>query len=223
MPCRRTPAFQRRDPNGHLRLRFFSPAPTGSGGGELDGGAAEGARTASADTAVWGCSAALEPGASSLGGAGGCRAAGAALVGCDAKTVRQTIHAFNARGGAALTKRSSRPQTTHPIFTPAATAALRDRLHRSPREFGPPTSVWTLEVAAQVCAARGITARRVTGEAIRKTLRQGVLLAHRPPRRRRPCNLRHTRFPQPLTRAAIIIRQDPLDSSRLDTYADMGI
>src|SRR4051795_8656900 len=32
----------------------------------------------------------------------------------------------------------------------------------------------------------------------------------------RLCELRDTRFPQPLARVAIVIRQDPLDSSRLD-------
>jgi hypothetical protein len=33
----------------------------------------------------------------------------------------------------------------------------------------------------------------------------GVLLTHRPPRRRRACRLRDTRFPQPLTRVTIVI------------------
>ena len=37
-----------------------------------------------------------------------------------------------------------------------------------------------------------------------------------PARRRRPCHLRATHFPQPLTRVAIVIRHDPPDSSRLD-------
>jgi hypothetical protein len=37
-----------------------------------------------------------------------------------------------------------------------------------------------------------------------------------PARRRRPCHLRDTRFPQPRTRVAIVIRHDPRDSSRLD-------
>src|SRR5262249_38456178 len=35
-----------------------------------------------------------------------------------------------------------------------------------------------------------------------------------PARRRRPCHLREMRFPQPLTRVAIVVRQDLPDSSR---------
>ncbi len=35
-----------------------------------------------------------------------------------------------------------------------------------------PTSVWTLDLLADVCAAHGITAERVTGETIRVTLKR---------------------------------------------------
>ena len=99
----------------------------------------------------------------------------AQALGCDEKTVRLVVHGFNQRGLAVLTRGSSRPHTRHPAFTSAATAALRDLLHQSPRVFGKPPSVWTLELAAQVSAEHGLTSRRVTGEAIRKTLRrQGV-------------------------------------------------
>jgi transposase len=100
----------------------------------------------------------------------------AEALGCDEKTVRLVVHRFNRDGLAVLTRGSSRPQTTHPAFaTPAGVAALRGLLHQSPRVFGQPTSVWTLELAAQVSAEQGLTERRVTGEAIRKTLRrQGV-------------------------------------------------
>ena len=52
---------------------------------------------------------------------------------------------------------------------------LRDLLHRSPRDFGKPTSLWTLDLAAEVAFAEGLTARRVSGEAIRQALlRLGV-------------------------------------------------
>jgi hypothetical protein len=43
-------------------------------------------------------------------------------------------------------------------------------LHQSPRTFGKPTSVWTLDLAAEVAYATGILPRRVSGEAIRQTL-----------------------------------------------------
>jgi transposase len=97
----------------------------------------------------------------------------AEALGCDEKTVRLVVHGFNQRGLDVLSRGSSRPHTTCPAFaTPAAVTALRELLHQSPRTFGQPTSVWTLDLAAQVSAERGLTARRVTGEAIRKTLRR---------------------------------------------------
>jgi len=99
----------------------------------------------------------------------------ARALGCDDQTVRNAIHAFNRRGTAAVQKRSSRPQTIHAAFDPSAAERLRDLLHRSPRDFGQPTSLWTLEVAADISFAEGLTATRVSGETIRATLaRLGV-------------------------------------------------
>jgi transposase len=96
-------------------------------------------------------------------------------LGCSDQAVRNVIKAFNGRGLAALRKRSSRPRTTHAAFDAAGCERLRDLLHRSPREFGKPTSVWTLPVAAEVSVAAGLTAGPVTGETIRATLaRLGV-------------------------------------------------
>jgi len=43
-------------------------------------------------------------------------------------------------------------------------------LHRSPRELGRETSLWTLEMAAQVAFEEGLTKERVSVEAIRSTL-----------------------------------------------------
>jgi Winged helix-turn helix len=99
----------------------------------------------------------------------------ARALGCDDQTVRNAIHAFNQRGLAALRKGSSRPHTIHAAFDGASAERLRDLLHRSPRDFGHPTSLWTLELAADVSVAEGLTPTRVTGETIRATLaRLGV-------------------------------------------------
>jgi transposase len=92
-------------------------------------------------------------------------------LGCDDQTVRNAIQAFNARGLAAAQRRSSAPhQTPHAIFTPARREQLQALLHQSPRTFGKPTSVWTLDLAAEVAHATGILPRRVSGEAIRQAL-----------------------------------------------------
>ncbi len=48
-------------------------------------------------------------------------------------------------------------------------------LHQDPRKFGKQTSLWTLEMAAEVSFEEGLTEERVTGETIRATLaRLGV-------------------------------------------------
>lgn len=95
----------------------------------------------------------------------------AAQLGCDDQTVLDALHAFNAHGLAALHKGSSRPHhPPAPAFSDARAEQLRALLHRSPRDFGHPSSLWTLDLAAQVSFAQGLTPRLVSGEAIRKTL-----------------------------------------------------
>ena len=94
----------------------------------------------------------------------------AGAVGCGEQAVRNAIHAFDAAGVASLTPGSSRPHTVHPAFDASGAERLRALLHRSPREFGHPTSLWTLDLAAETAAAEGITAQRVSGETIRATL-----------------------------------------------------
>ena len=99
----------------------------------------------------------------------------AAHLGCSDQAVRDTIRAFNGRGLAALARRSSRPATTYPAFEATGVERLREILHGSPRDFGHPTSLWPLDLAAEVRFAEGLTAARVTGETIRTTLaRLGV-------------------------------------------------
>jgi transposase len=96
-------------------------------------------------------------------------------LGCNTQTVRNAIHAFNRSGLDALSEGSSRPHRIATSFDAVAAERLRALLHQSPRTFGKPTSVWTLDLAAAVCAETGITAERVTGETIRVTInRLGV-------------------------------------------------
>ena len=91
-------------------------------------------------------------------------------LGCGQQTVRDAIHDFNERGLDALVARSSRPKRTRDAFDEESAEALRGMLHRSPREFGYDTSLWTLELAAQASFKAGLTQRRVSGETIRTTL-----------------------------------------------------
>ena len=91
---------------------------------------------------------------------------------CNDQTVRNTIHDFHRRGCAALQPTSSRPHTTHATFDADGRERLRALLHQSPRLFGEETSVWTLELAAQVSFAQGLTRRRVSDETIRAAMAQ---------------------------------------------------
>ena len=91
-------------------------------------------------------------------------------LGCSAQAVRQVIKAFNARGLQVLQPGSRRPHRVSAAFDPEQAEALRALLHRSPRTFGQPTGLWTLELAAEVSCAQGLTRTRVSGETIRATL-----------------------------------------------------
>ena len=94
----------------------------------------------------------------------------ATSLGCGQQTVRDAIHDFNARGLDALTPGSSRPRQTRDAFDEESAEALRGLLHRSPREFGRDSSLWTLSMAAEVAFEEGLTRKRVSGETIRATL-----------------------------------------------------
>ena len=100
----------------------------------------------------------------------------ARALGCNDQTVRNAIHAFNEGGlQKALSKGSSRPHTIHAAFDPQRAERLREILHRSPRDFGKPTSLWTLALAAEVSFEEGVTDKRVSAETVRATLeRMGV-------------------------------------------------
>lgn len=91
-------------------------------------------------------------------------------LGCSEQTVRNAIRAFDARGVAALREGSSRPRTIHAAFDADGAERLRALLHRSPRAYGHPSSVWTLELAAETAFAEGLTTTRVSDETVRATL-----------------------------------------------------
>ena len=97
-------------------------------------------------------------------------------LGCNPQTVRNAIHEFNEGGlEKALRQKSRRPHTVHRAFDPEQAETLREMLHQEPRNFGKDTSLWTLDLAAEVSFEEGITENRVSGETVRATLeRLGV-------------------------------------------------
>src|SRR5712691_10007460 len=99
----------------------------------------------------------------------------AGILGCNDQTVRNVIADFNDKGLEVLKAGSSRPHTIHAAFAGYQAEKLRGMLHQSPRQYGKATSVWTLDLAAEVSLEQGLTPERVSGETIRATLvRLGV-------------------------------------------------
>jgi transposase len=96
----------------------------------------------------------------------------AEALGCDDETVRDVIRAFNARGLACLERQSSRPHHIATAFSPAGMQQLKEVLHQSPRQYAKATSVWTLDLAAEVSFEQGLTAEQVSGETIRTVLKR---------------------------------------------------
>src|SRR5262249_1751009 len=93
-------------------------------------------------------------------------------LGCTARTVRNPIHAFAHEDLDCLKEKSSRPHSARPLLDQTYTEPLKDLLHHSLRTFGKPTSLWTLDLVAEVCHDKGWTPRRLTGEALRGTLKR---------------------------------------------------
>ena len=85
-------------------------------------------------------------------------------LGCASQTVRNTIRAFNERGTSALQERSHRNHTIHTTFDAAGLERLQALAHRSPRDFGYHTSVWTLDLLADESVRQGLTSARVSDE-----------------------------------------------------------
>jgi transposase len=96
----------------------------------------------------------------------------AATLGCGPQTVRDALRAFAAEGLACLRAKPKTPKTIHATWPRNHDDDLRALLHQSPRNFGQPTSLWTLPLAAQVCHEKGWTPRVLSGEAIRLVLKR---------------------------------------------------
>jgi transposase len=91
---------------------------------------------------------------------------------CTSATVRPVIHAFRREGLACLQEKSSRPHSARPFLDQRFAEPLKDLLHHSPRLFGKPTCLWTLNLVAEICHGKGWTPRPLSGEAIRVALKR---------------------------------------------------
>jgi hypothetical protein len=94
------------------------------------------------------------------------------VVGCTPQAVRDAIRAFDAEGLGCLTAKSKARKNPANAWNRKHDGDLKELLHRSPRDFGKPTSLWTLALVAGVCHQKGWTQRTVSGEAIRLILKR---------------------------------------------------
>ena len=93
-------------------------------------------------------------------------------LGWSDQCVREAIHAFQREGLACLQEKSHRPKSTQPLLGERERAQLQEWLHQSPRNFGLPTSRWTLAGLAKVCAVQRLTPQVVSDETIRKAIQK---------------------------------------------------
>lgn len=89
---------------------------------------------------------------------------------CGDQTVRKVIRAFEREGLACLQAKSRRPHRDPSTFDADGLQRLEQLVHRSPRDFGLETSIWSLALLAKVCFEQGIVARPVSYETIRRAL-----------------------------------------------------
>jgi transposase len=94
----------------------------------------------------------------------------AEYVGCTPQAVRNAIRAFRSEGLHSLTAKSKAPRHPIGVWPKERDVELRELLHQNPRTFGKRRSLWTLELLADVCHERGMTARKLSAEAIRRVL-----------------------------------------------------
>jgi transposase len=91
-------------------------------------------------------------------------------VGCRGQAVREAIHAFHEEGVACLKRKSRARQDDQRAFDDAARERLQELIRLSPRVSGYETSLWTLELLAEVSYAEGLTTHQVHPDTISETL-----------------------------------------------------
>lgn len=93
-----------------------------------------------------------------------------AQLACSGQTVREAIHAFHREGLDCLEAKKAGRQDDQRAYDDAGRQALQELIHRSPRDYGHATSLWTLDLLAETSFQRGLVPRPVTGETVRATL-----------------------------------------------------
>ncbi len=96
----------------------------------------------------------------------------AASLGCALQTALNALNAFAAEGLDCLAEKSHSPKTSRVLIAGQSAESVGALLHRSPREFGKPSSVWSFGLVAEVAFEQGITDRKVSEETIRQFMKR---------------------------------------------------
>lgn len=88
------------------------------------------------------------------------------------ETVRQVIQRFNQEGVQAIYPKTYGRHDDQRAFKDAAREQLKAIVHQSPREFGCESSMWTLQLLAEVSYQEGLTDRLVHSDTVGETLHQ---------------------------------------------------
>jgi transposase len=89
---------------------------------------------------------------------------------CSDQTVRRTIHAFHEVGLACLKPGSRARQDDQRAMDDQGRARLKEIMRTSPRSLGYETSLWTLDLLAEVSFKEGLTPWQVSIDTMSRTL-----------------------------------------------------
>ena len=91
-------------------------------------------------------------------------------LGLSDQLVRNVLHAFNQQGSASLKPGSRARHDDQRAFDDGARERLREILRQTPRSYGFDTSLWTLELLAEVSFQAGLTTEKVHFDTVSRTL-----------------------------------------------------
>ena len=91
-------------------------------------------------------------------------------IGLSDQQIRKVLHAFNETGIGGLQLKSRARRDDQRAYDDEAREQLRELIRQSPREHGHESSLWTLEMLAEVSHQKGWTAHQVHPDTVAQTL-----------------------------------------------------
>jgi len=92
-------------------------------------------------------------------------------LGLSDQLVRNVLHAFNQQGEGSLKPGSKARHDDQRALDDQARERLRVIIRQTPRNYGFETSLWTLDLLAEVCYRAGLTTERVHLDTVSQTLK----------------------------------------------------